>query len=180
VKRVAKGVFQRPGGGYAVRVRNGTKYASASFPTLEQAEAWRDEIIAKRPGATDSQSRVRVEEGIHRRAGGTYAANVSIGNQTRRASFKTLSEARAWRRELIAKRPPRERGYAKGVNALHMSTWEPEDTRREREQMREQILTAPRKTVKRAGKQFTLVQLPPARHAPTCWREPSLRQVEAA
>lgn len=93
-----------------------------------------------------------VERNIRRRQGGTYAVAVSVDWETQRRSFGTLKEARAWRDEMIASRPKRMARRGNVSLSAHASE--------RKENVRQVLAQAPRTTVERDGRVYTLISLP--------------------
>lgn len=118
----------------------------------------------------------RVATSVYRRAGGTFCVSISVQGRNRQASFPTLKEAVAWRDEQKSARvPPRKRAWSAGINALHRSTWSPEDVHADHDETRRMIESAPRRKQRINGRIFTVVSLPyiaPGR--PTSWRLPRM------
>lgn len=172
---VEPGIFRRVGGTYGARVRSGRKYLSKSFPTFEEAKAWRDETIANREPIVCVQPK-QVARSVYQRQRGTFEVRIAVNGKQRRKSFSTLQEAIAWRDEQRDDRQPRRRAFAAGINALHRSTWAPKDVLEDIERTRELIQGAPREEREINGRTFTVVRLPDVGHVQTRWDMPSLKQ----
>lgn len=116
----------------------------------------------------------RIATGIFQRPGGTYNVAISVGNRLRKRSFEHLRDAISWRDEQIKERAPVDKRRA-------YNHWSPQDVWIDEDDRRAQIEQAPRKKVKRGGRNYTVIQLPyVAPVKPTDWREPSLHQTETA
>lgn len=107
-------------------------------------------------GVRGERGTVKVESGIYRREGGTYAVEVSANHSTFNKSFPTLKEARAYKQEVINSRKKREKRIYRRATVNYSA----EETAT-RDAARALLKDAPRSKVKRDGRDFTLVKLPP-------------------
>jgi hypothetical protein len=96
----------------------------------------------------------RIEPNIILRERGTYAVSVRVCGVERSRSFASLEEARAWRDEQIASRPKREHRSGRPDISGHRTE--------ERTTIRRLLAEAPRTTVVRDGREYTIVHLPEA------------------
>lgn len=107
---------------------------------------------------------VKVEPCIYRRNNGRYAVRVRLSNTTEpRQTFDTLKEARKYRDEMRAARPKPQRKRTEAISGkanFHRTGYVPEDTLTHKNTLRSFIAEAPRSTVYRDGREFTLVALP--------------------
>ena len=178
-ERLEQNLFRHRSGTFLVRI---TGIAQRTFESIEEARAWRDEQLNKPPRErAERRPNELVATGVYRRPSGTFYVKIVAGKRTHQKSFSSLREAIAWRDEQRGNQTTPRRAFSVGINALHRSTWMPEDVREDHENARRQIASANRSTVERDGREFTVVHLPDATTAaPTSWQEPSLRQAEAA
>jgi hypothetical protein len=112
---------------------------------------------------------IKVERCIYRRENGRYAAKCWRGGRaghTISQTFDTLAEAREFRDRIRKKSPKRHANGRKidwsvsGVRRIASTGYIPDDISEHRKLIRKQIASAPRKTIERDGKRFTVVLLP--------------------
>ena len=109
----------------------------------------------------------RIERSIWRRTGGTYGVMVWNGSTNVRGSFKTLKEARKFREEIVQQRNRIKGRFGVvrdknvfGIKHIHRTGYLSDDVIDHRTSLRNQIESAPRYTVYRDGREFTLITLP--------------------
>lgn len=98
-----------------------------------------------------------IEDCIYRTPGGKYMVKVRINTVYSQRTFRTLTEARKYRREVIKARP-KER-------LKQMNNW--------KDRAREQIKAAPRSKVVIDGRKWTVVHLPPGPVERISWADVS-------